>query len=209
MDIEELNACILEQYDRHIDAKFKDYVLMPLFMKSESVVTACKVVECAIDEIVDNKRDKRMFMRKIIPMVIPAGVKGNIRGAIFNKCIASILQRFTKGMSRVSIAFEVPVPGLSEIADFVIKTNKKTIVGYNQLDMWKGGAQINRAAKYILDEALHQRLNKKNIYVVCVVSRKLELKSTNSKIMNIVTVGLKKDRLMWPHGLRAYLKNIL
>ena len=91
----------------------------------------------------------------------------------------------------------------------MIKTNKKTIVGYNQLDMWKGGAQINRAAKYILDEALHQRLNKKNIYVVCVVSRKLELKSTNSKIMNIVTVGLKKDRLMWPHGLRAYLKNIL
>ena len=209
MDIEEINEAILEQYDRHTDSKFSDNALMTQYLASPAVKDRIQgKLEQAIEGMELDKRQKRIFMRKIMPLVIPPGVKANIRGNIFNKYIKNILLRFACTRKKMDVAFEKKVQGFPEIADWVLNIDGKQIVGYNQLDIWNGGAQINRASKYILDDTLHARMKKKNIYIVCIVARKLMIKNCDSKIANIVNTGLKKDRLMWPKGLKIYLQNL-
>ena len=39
---------------------------------------------------------------------------------------------------------------MQEIPDFYIETANRIIIGFNQIDLWNGGAQLNRASKYIL-----------------------------------------------------------
>jgi hypothetical protein len=63
-----------------------------------------------------------------------------------------------------------------------------------------------------LDDALHVKLKKQNIYIICVVARKFECgqdtKSTKSKAHNIIKKGIKTERLMWPRKLREWLSTL-
>jgi hypothetical protein len=213
INIKKINAEIMQQYDRHTEDKFTDLQLMPSYMSSASMKNGVlKKLEEVKEELELDSRQERMFMKKMLPIVIPPGVKANIRGQVFNKYIKNILcslVREVKGRG-VKLEFEKKVGEMSEIADWVMTVDGGArIIGYNQLDIWKGGAQINRAAKYILDEGLHRRLQKKNVYIVCVVARKLVLKGGDSKLARIIDVGLRRNILMWPRGLKRYLSQTL
>lgn len=202
----------MQQYDRHTEDKFTDLQLMSSYMTSPSMKNgALKKLEEVKEELELDDRQKRMFMKKMLPIVIPPGVKANIRGQVFNKYIKNILCSFARGKRSVKVEFEKKVAEMSEIADWVmtIEGSGTRIIGYNQLDIWNGGAQINRGAKYILDEGLHRRLQKKNVYIVCIVARKLVLKGGDSKLAHIIDVGIRRNILMWPRGLKKYVKALI
>ena len=78
---------------------------------------------------------------------------------------------------------------------------RRLLVGYNQLDFWNGGHQTNRGGKYILDDNIHRRLQKKGVRVVCVIYNKIPTMSPNSKIYDIISVGAKRRRLTYVKGL--------
>jgi hypothetical protein len=209
INIKHLNAEILQQYDRYTEDKFKDIQLMSSYITSPSMKNGVlKKLDEVQKELKLDERQTRMFMKKMLPLVIPPGVKANIRGQVFNKYIKNILCNFAKG-KKVTVEFEKKVSDMSEIADWVMHLEGgRTIIGYNQLDIWNGGAQINRGGKYVLDEGLHRRLKKKNTFIVCIVARKLILKGSESKLARIINVGLRHNILMWPKGLKTYINQM-
>jgi hypothetical protein len=72
-----------------------------------------------------------------------------------------------------------------------------TFVGYNQLDMWSGGHQLNRGSKYILDPCIHRRMQRARITLLCVVySKPTAAKPANAtKAARIVASGIANHRL--------------
>ena len=50
------------------------------------------------------------------------------------------------------------------------------MIGMNQLDLWSGGHQTNRASKYILE-----RQNSSNSILLCVICNHIEIKTRKNK----------------------------
>lgn len=133
------------------------------------------------------------ILDELMPMIIPAGVKAKRRGDAFNECVKGIL---LKKYGNSQIKFEKPHKDFQEIPDWICGVDNVTIVGYNQLDVWSGGHQVNRGGKYIMDDHLHRRLLRKNIHVVCVVDRSWPLcKNKTTKVSRIIDKGRRYDRL--------------
>ena len=75
----------------------------------------------------------------------------------------------------------------------------------NQLDIWKGGQQINRGYKYL---DIHKQVKEDNnevsqshIKLVCVVCNDIQFKSTQNKAYKLFEIGFTKNTL-------CYLKNL-
>lgn len=206
-----MNEHIKESYDKHIDRQLSDLMLMDHFLKSPACKEAVNTLqETAAETGIDkDSRVLRKFMRRLLPLVIPPGVKGSIRGITFNKLIKAKLLKAESSLQGTFVFEPKDYCHLvSEVPDWCFCKGDKTIIGYNQLDMWHGGAQINRAAKYILDHNLHRRLNKRNVWIVCVVARKLSIKDAKNKVATIVKEGIKRERLFWPNAIVNYLKTL-
>ena len=199
----------MDQYDKYVDRALSDLMLMDLYLKKVACKNIMSILESTSEELeITDERKKRTFMKRMIPLVIPPGVKASVRGAALNTYIKNLLTRETKGLGW-ELAFEARncKQHVTEIPDWTLKIGDKLIIGFNQLDLWKGGAQINRAAKYILDDDIHERLHAKGIVLVCVVARKPPAcRDTKCKLYNILEKGIATQRLLWPRGLKKYLK---
>lgn len=208
-NVDQINAIIERQYDPYIVRQLSDLMLMPRYMNCNSCKKVVDYLEKTADKLELVERKRRIYMNKMLPMIISPGVKASIRGVAFNEYIKRKLLKFSSNKI-LSIQFEPKgVAWVSEIPDWIIEfKGGKTVIGYNQLDLWMGGAQVNRASKYIMDEALHKRLNKKNIYIVCVVARRYKVGYMQSKVADIIITGVKKKRIVWPKGLNNYLENL-
>ena len=152
MRVHDINEEIECQYDRNIERRISDSVLMPLYVKSPAVKRLSDTMDAILERRVKNMdaRTRRGIKRDFLPFTVPPGVKSSIRGASFNKCIASILNKMCDDAKNTfKLDFEKKTKHTNEIADWIITIEgpkKKMIIGYNQLDLWNGGAQINRAS---------------------------------------------------------------
>jgi hypothetical protein len=91
----------------------------------------------------------------------------------------------------------------TEIPDWYIleKSTGKVIIGMNQLDLWSGGHQINRGAKYLIDNNVNLNLiDGENISLLhmCIgVNYNLneeKLKIIENKKLKIMKMILEKDK---------------
>ena len=206
--IAKINEHIKATYDKHIDRQLSDLMLMDQFLNSSSCKNAIQILEeTAKDTGIDkDPRIMRKFMKKLLPLVIPPGVKGCIRGYAFNQIIKKKLLKADLPNGELSFEPKDCCNLVHEIPDWCFRIGGKTIIGYNQLDIWKGGAQINRASKYIMDDALHRRLNKQGVWIVCVIARKISLVGEKNKVFKILQKGIATHRLLWPNAIINYLK---
>jgi hypothetical protein len=209
-DIQKINEHIKTSYNKNVNRQLSDLMLMDQFMNSESCKDILAVLHKTAEDtgIMQNERHMRIFMRQILPLVIPPGVKGCIRGGVFNSLIKKRLLKSSECKGVFSFEPRDCCHLVPEIPDWCYRKDDKTIIGYNQLDMWNGGAQINRASKYIMDENLHTRLRSKKVWIVCVVARKISLSNSKSKVFRILHRGIMKKRLLWPNDLIKYLKEV-
>ena len=67
----------------------------------------------------------------------------------------------------------------------------------NQLDLWKGGQQINRGYKYLIDN----KYNTGKTKLVCVVCNDIKFNSDKNKAYKLFETGYK-------HNTLCYIKNI-
>lgn len=179
----------------YIERRLNDLNLMPEYIKSPKCKAAFNKLELLCDKLALDARQRRLMKRTLTPFLVPPGVKAAIRGTVFNKYIAKLLQR---AHLPGTLEFEKTHSAVSERPDWILRHNGTTVIGYNQLDLWNGGAQLNRASKYLADEDLHKRLARQKIRIICVVAR--EFKGA-SKASNLVQIGVSRKRLVWPKDL--------
>jgi hypothetical protein len=171
-----------------------------------------------LDKILTNCRIRKAIREKICqnatPLLIPPGVKAALRGNQLNKVVNERLARLVRKRRDLTILFEQTHKKFSalihERPDWVIiDATGKIIVGFTQVSLWGGGQQLNRAAKYVLDESLHRALARKGVRLVCVVAEKPTSLTTEmtktSKLYKILERGIKTNRIVYPGGLAGII----
>ncbi len=184
-----------------------DDVLLAQYCESRAMERRVERVRGILQKCgVEDKKCKRI-MKKLVDILIPPGVKAKIKGDVFNNVIGDELEALIKGIrKKLQFKRESPHVMFSEIPDWVITHGNKTLVGYNQVSLFGGGHQLNRASKYVMEDTTHRKLARKGIRMVCVVSDVPRNTKAGSKTHKILTNGIRKKRIYCVRGLRKLLK---
>jgi hypothetical protein len=165
------------------------------FLKNKSkfkeILDSAECSEIQTEFILDNIQE----------LIIPAQTKASLRGNEFNKIIKDFLMDldYLKG-SRFTISFEKSNKHSFERPDFTIieKSSGKVLNGMNQIDLWSGGAQLNRGHKYI-----SSNIKTKNYKLLCVVC---EPPSKLTKtIISLMSQGFETKSLCFINGIQKCL----
>jgi hypothetical protein len=191
---------------------FDESILNELYCKSPSVVAKIKEVHRLLKNSGLKKSKATSLVQRLVPMLIPAGTKSKIRGDIFNKIVLIEIKKCLRRCStkKFKLCVEKKHENVQEIPDWYIKNTStgQTLIGYNQMDLWNGGHQINRAGKYIMDDTLHRRLANKGISLCCVVYNKCpKCPKVLSKTSKIISYGTKTKRFVYIKDLKQIIRN--
>jgi hypothetical protein len=203
LDIKSVNDIVLKQYCSETEKSLTDENLLSIYIKQKSVKENISIFTKAMEKEKLSEDTIKNILNNVIIQLIPPGTKGVIKGNMFNKIVKEKILSFNKlSKDEYIINFEKKHESYltDEIPDFYIYNikNKKIVIGMNQLDLWSGGAQINRGSKYILEEEKHKNSNIKFLSVVCNFKK---FTSESNKAFKICRVGFEKERL-------CYIKNL-
>ncbi len=194
--------------------EISDAVLFNQYKDSKSVKSKIKLLESLFRNAKIRKCVASRLIDKIVPLIIPAGTKAKIKGDSFNSLITRDIHNIVKRMRRKTLKVEIEKPNVlvHEIPDWSIYDSKtgKRMIGYNQMDLWMGGAQVNRASKYVLDDCFHRRLLNKNARLCCVVYKKFpEIHKCGKfcKKRRIISYGRSKQRIIHRDQLDSIIKS--
>lgn len=209
--IMDINKYVKNIYCKTTERKLSDNFLIKKFRESPS---SQKKIRCLHDQL------KKLKLRKsdIVKIMnnedilnefcVPPGTKGVIRGNHFNSIVKDKITQIInklKNKKDFEYGFEKKIEQTHEIPDWYIKqkSTDKTMIGMNQIDLWSGGQQTNRGSKYILNEEFH---NNPKFKIVSVVSKFIQLESSNNKAFNILKRGFETNRLCYVGNLENVIK---
>lgn len=208
-----LSEIINEQYCEDVVEQLSDVNLYDEYIKSNSTHNLMNKTQTLIDDLLlnfytmnneDFEIHKNNTINNLAKMMITSGTKGVIRGNTFNKLVKEKLLQLRYKYPDINIKIEKEHETNKKIErpDFIIthKVNKKCIIGMNQVDIWNGGQQTNRASKYLDDN-----LNTVNEKLLCVIANKYEYKTTNSKIYKIMKYGFDNDRICYINNIETVM----
>ncbi len=138
--------------------------------------------------------------------LIPSGTKGVIRGNKFNEIVKNKIISLNLDNLKYLIEFEKNIDICEERPDWYIKNliSGKIIIGMNQIDLFSGGHQINRAYKYLFNN----KLNNENIKLLCVICKFTEIKTYN-KTYKIFDKGFEENTICYLNNLENIIINFL
>jgi len=181
--------------------RLTDVNLSDEYHKCKSVRNKIKKFTDILDKYKIKSKTKDKIINDYLLELIPAGTKGVIRGNKFNSIVRDTIMNLNLDNKRFEICFEkqCELRRTSEIPDWYIldRSTEKVIIGMNQLDLWKGGQQINRGSKYLIDNPLNTEKSK----LLCVVCNPIKFKSSKNKEFNLFKIGYQNNTL-------CYIKNI-
>ena len=197
---------IEDGFDCDIALRLSDDELMQQLMQSRSVLN--KVQQ--FNEIlrVHNVDPSKIttIVRDLIAVSIPAGTKGCIRGNMFNKIIFDKIQKQYGNPKLYEIGRETRPNDImtDEIPDWWVRnlTTNRIVVGFNQIDLWNGGAQINRGAKYL-------RMEIEGARHLCVVNDRVILGKPTSKKYAMLRRGMLSGIICFPKQLTQSIETML
>lgn len=196
-----LDLFIKEQYKDL--PNLTDDMLIADYYKTKSVKKQLDNIKKVLEEYKISHVNCCKIAKKLL--VIPPGTKSHIRGCKFNDIISIEIKKSIKRLKlNLDFKLEKKHDSFHEIPDWIISNDKKTLVGYNQISLFGGGHQLNRGSKYILDDTLHKKLNKKRIKMVCIV--KDIPKSKKGKSYDILLKGIEKKRIYCIGGIQKLIK---
>ena len=217
MNISNINSEELKEINNFIEEGFCPIIYSKIFDTDELLsYPSVEKVKLKIKNIVEpilcndiNKEKCNILIEQLTKNFIPAGTKGVVWGNLFNKEIKLLIQNILLKFTNLECKFEEnpKQKQLSEIPDWYIintKTNK-ILVGYNQLDLWNGGHQSNRASKYVKNDNMHIEYKKQNIKIISIVCRKTKIKSSKNKTFSLFKCGIEKERLFYPIQIENYI----
>lgn len=204
MDIKQFNAFLQRQVCPQVLYQLSDQNLLPLFLESISMKRKKQKLQEIMSPIQETALRESILQQCMLEM-IPPGTKGVIRGNKFNSLVKDRIKNLNLDGKRFRVAFEKNDLDLKfeEIPDWYIvdKSTNRVLVGMNQLDLWTGGQQINRASKYIktsMDLPSSYKL-------VCVVCNPIQVASEKSKITQLLHQGFSGNVLCFVKYLPFYI----
>lgn len=210
-DLKSLQQWVQENYDSDIEKSLSDEELIEEYVKYPSVQKNTKILTDVLRQNNVTSRQIENIKKDYVKQLVPAGTKGVVRGNKFNNIVKEVIIRsFTE--DRYEVAFEKNCEFLfSEIPDWYIKdkVTNKIVIGFNQLDLWSGGAQINRASKYIMDDNFHLKYSGDNVKVLSVVCNKLTAINETSKSYKIMKYGVNSGRVCYVKQLVSSIRILL
>jgi len=203
-DINDINKRIEKEFCYETEEELTDEKLLDRYKECPSVIKSISKLDIVLSKYVDEE-DKHKIFEEYVLELIPAGTKGVIRGNKFNKIIEKKINSFDLDKEKFDVSFEKNCEKhtTTEIPDWYIleKSTGKTIIGMNQLDLWGGGQQINRGSKYLINN----QNNSENSKLVCVVSKKIQLKSNKNKTFKLFKVGFENNTLCYLNNLQSII----
>ena len=149
-----------------------------------------------------DEETKQKIIQEYLLQLIPAGTKGVIRGNKFNNIVKQFITKLELDADRFDIYFEKKCKEhfTTEIPDWYIleKSTNKIMIGMNQLDLWRGGQQLNRGSKYIENN----KHNNENSKLLCVVCNEIQFKSKTNKAYKLFETGFKNNTLCYLNNLQ-------
>uniref|UniRef100_A0A6C0H579 Uncharacterized protein n=1 Tax=viral metagenome TaxID=1070528 RepID=A0A6C0H579_9ZZZZ len=173
---------------------------MSEYKNCNSVKNKITKLETVLKQYINDDTIQKIMQQHLLQL-IPPGTKGVIRGNKFNKIVKDFILNLNLDNTRFNICFEKQCDGFftSEIPDWFIleKNTNKIIIGMNQLDLWKGGQQLNRGYKYLINNQ-HNNINSK---LLCVVCNEIQFTSKNNKAYKLFETGFENDTLCYINNL--------
>jgi len=204
-DLKYINDRIKKEICYKTINKLSDKELLSYYIESKSVKKTSLKLETILNKYIIDKNITKDIMNEYFADLIPPGVKAVYRGNEFNKIIKNYIDNLNLDNKRFNICYENKCPHFKtdEIPDWYIfdTLTNKTIIGMNQLDIWSGGHQINRGAKYLYIN------NDKQTKLLCVISNDIILKSEKNKVFNLFKVGFMNDTLCYLNNLEYIIKS--
>lgn len=199
--MEAINTRIKQEICYKTLEQLTDAKLMCEYKDCKSVKNKIKKMSDVLDKYIDEET-KQKIIQDYLLQLIPAGTKGVIRGNAFNKIVKQFITKLELDADRFDIYFEKQCEGYftTEIPDWYIleKSTNKIIIGMNQLDLWRGGQQLNRGSKYIENN----KHNTENSKLLCVVCHEIQFKSKKNKIYKLFETGFENNTLCYLNNLQ-------
>lgn len=208
--LQNLNQRISSEFCAETVQKLTDVSLLSEYQECKSVKNSVTKLSKIIEKHVEISTETRdAILKEYLVEMIPPGTKGVIRGNKFNKMVQEKIQNLALPADIYEVAFETncATAPTSEIPDWYIKDKiqNKTLIGMNQLDLWGGGHQMNRAGKYIMKDPFE---GQPNVKLVCVVCNYIVLKSEKNKAFHIFEKGYEKNTICYlnrlEHNIREF-----
>lgn len=181
--------------DHWLTEKLSDCQLQTKFLEQKSVKKRMENIQSQLRPLLNQDESQvQAVLSVVMNYVIPAGTKGVVRGLEFNKIVKTILEKNLRNNMEPFFEKKCPFYETTEIPDWWIycKENNKYVIGYNQMDLWKGGAQRNRANRYLSDD-FHTSLPE-NVNILCVIASPIMFKQSNPQYQ-IFQKALEEKRL--------------
>lgn len=204
-EIAAINQRIRKEICKITFQKLSDEKLMPLYIKSKSVQ---KNIEVLRKILVSNKLEadtiKKIIMDYGDALVSP-GAKGVIRGNVFNGIIKEHIEAMNLDEKKYEVCFEQQCKTypFSEKPDWFIRdiSTNRLLIGMNQVALWGGGHQVNRASKYILES----KLDNKEIKLLCVVCNPVTVRKKKSNLYLLFKHGFGNNTLCYINNLKSII----
>lgn len=133
-------------------SSISDTQLMGRYKSQPSVNQRLINIRRQLEDVMSIPNDVDVVMEVITPFLVQAGVKGVVRGLELNQLVKKRLEDHFQHPTYF-IRFKQMCPDYitSEKPDWWIKNNEtgRCVIGFNQIDLWSGGAQCNRGDKYL------------------------------------------------------------
>jgi hypothetical protein len=204
MNVEQLNLFLKRQVCPEVLEQLSDQTLLPLFLASVSMKRKTNRIKEILSPLQESEM-KEIILQKCLVEMIPPGTKGVIRGNMFNSIVKNKIKDLNLCPNRFSIGFEKNDLHIKfdEIPDWYIldKSTQRVLIGMNQLDLWAGGHQLNRASKYI-QKSMDLPVDFK---LVCVVCNPIQITSEKSKVTRILQRGISENILCFVKYLPSFI----
>lgn len=207
MDFDTVKLRVKDEFCEDTEYKLKDESLLGEYLKCQSVNKRITELRNVLEDSgIDSEKISNVVSR-YIPMIIPPGTKGKIRGDVFNRLVKEKIESMELSVDEYTIRFEEKHPDVhtDEIPDWFITKGGKTIIGMNQVDLWNGGHQRNRGSKYLFD----CRNNTENTKLLCVVANKPTFTSQNGVQFRMFKLGFENDTMCYVKNLPRIIKKFL
>ena len=205
--MQDINNRIKQEFCSETTKHLTDEELFEEYKNCLSVKNQTKKLATILEKYIMEPETKEKIIEEYLIELIPPGTKGVLRGNKFNAIVKNKIEEMSFDNNFFEIKFEAVCPQYitSEIPDWYIleKSSNKIIIGMNQLDLWGGGAQINRGSKYLLD----CKYNTEKSKLVCVISNEIQFTSNKSKAYKFFEIGFQNNTLCYMKNLENIIRS--